>query len=49
METYKNKDPYGLTSGVTKTVMGICPLLRANAPTLACSEHKEDFNGIIEN
>ena len=31
-------------SGVAKTVVGISPLLRADAPTLARLEHKEEFN-----
>ena len=33
-------------SGVTKIVVGISPRLRVNAPILACTEHKEEFNGI---
>ena len=31
-------------SGVSKTVVGISPLLRAKAPILDCLENKEEFN-----
>ena len=30
-------------------VMGSYPLLRIGAPTLACPEHKKEFNGITRN
>ena len=43
-EPAKKKIYMDRPSGVTKTVVGISPLLHADAPTLACPEHKEEFN-----
>ena len=36
-------------SGVTKIVVGICPQLCTEAPTLDQCDHKEELNGKTEN